>query len=819
MLAWATVRHRWPSFAGGFIALALGVALLTATLAVYASAQPAVPDRYAGTAVVVHSPAAGDDQFAERLPWSPQRLAALVADLSAIPGVAAAIPDRSFYAQLSSGGRLLDDPVAGDPLGRAWSVTALAPYRLVAGAPPRSRGEVAVGREYGLSPGERVTLLTATGPEPVTVTGVLDGSGIYVDDATARQLSSGVTVIGLVSEPGAEVEAVARAARAVVGTAGEVLTGAARTALEPVAHAQIRWVGTQLLTVMVTLAAFAAIFVVASTFSLAAHQRRRELALIRALGATPRQLRLLLLGESLLVGVLAAGCGAGLGALLAPGLGDLLVRAEMEPPGFTARATPAAVAAAVGTGLVVCLLGVWLGSRRAARIPPLAALREATVDRQVMTRTRWAGGGILTATGLVLAVATAAAEPDAALTTAVGSALSLIAGLALLAPAFVPTVVRVVTAPLVRSAGAIGLLVREHAVSAVRRTAATAGPVLLTVGFSGLVFGMVATMAPVFGSETAHRLGAEVVVRPDGTPGLSDAAVAAVPGTAISAVTSTVYITGGGQPTAVDAAGIDAATLATVAETFTVEHGAVTGWTDAPPPGRAGEIPMVVTGEASDAYGWQVGDTPELTFADGRPGRVQVVAVVSDASLPRPVLLPRATLRAHDSSALTDLVFVAGADTATVAAALTGLGATAVDAATYAAADSEDRLVWIFAWIMVGLSVGYTGIAVANTLMMTTAGRRRDFAVLRRSGATTGQLLGLVSAETLLVVGFGTLLGFLVALPALLGIRSALTALVDRPVALMLPWPHLAAAVGACAVLALAAALASARLALRAASG
>src|SRR5690606_24675677 len=83
---------------------------------------------------------------------------------------------------------------------------------------------------------------------------------------------------------------------------------------------------------------------------------------------------------------------------------------------------------------------------------------------------------------------------------------------------------------------------------------------------------------------------------------------------------------------------------------------------------------------------------------------------------------------------------------------------------------------------------------------------------------TTGQLLGLVSAETLLVVGFGTLLGFLVALPALLGIRSALTALVDRPVALMLPWPHLAAAVGACAVLALAAALASARLALRAAT-
>lgn len=788
-LALATVRDRWSSFAGAFVALALGVALLSATLGVYLSAQPAVPDRFAGTAVLVQSPAAAADSgFTRHVPWAPERVAALTATLAAIPGVTAAVPDRSFYAQLLRHGQPLGDPPAGDPLGRAWSLAALAPYRLTAGTAPERDREVVLDARYRVAPGERVTLLTAPGRSEFTVVGTLDGPGIYLSDGAASRLAPGVTAIGLVLWPEADPGAVAAAAREVVGADGTVLTGAARTALEPEPHARTRWIGTQLLSTMAVLAGFAAVFVVAATFSLGAHLRRRELALLRALGAVPGQVRRLMLGEAVLVGAVAAAAGAALGSALAPPLGALLVRAELEPPGFTAQVTALPAGFSVSAGLVVAVVAVGAASRRAARIPPLAALQDATVDRQPITRGRWLSGGLAVAGGLALAVVTAGADSDATITAAAGSAIALIVGLALLAPVIVPPVTRAVTWPLRRFRGATGLLVRQYAVTAVRRTAGTAAPVLITVGFAVLIFGIVATATPVFGDDRARRAGAEVVVAPDGTPGLSDAAVAAVPGVATSVLTSMVYAA---QPAGRPAAPLDAAGVQTIRD----------------------PAAMAVPAGTAAGYGWRPGDPVPLTFPDGRTRVVRVAEVVGDPGASGPVRLSRETVRAHDPSALTDAVYVRGVTAATVAPAVAGLGATAVSAATYAATDDEDRLVWIFALIMVGMSVGYTGIAVANTLMMATSGRRRDFAVLRVAGATTGQVLRVVAAETGLVVGLGTALGVAVALPALLGVRSALAESIGGPVALRLPWPELLAVVGASTALALAASLVSAALA------
>ena len=132
-----------------------------------------------------------------------------------------------------------------------------------------------------------------------------------------------------------------------------------------------RWVGVQVITVTTMLAAFSAVFVMASTAGLSAYQRRRELALLRAVGATPRQVRRLLLGEAVGVGTVGAVAGAGLGLLLAPILGDLLVRAQLEPPGFAVRFAVLPLAVAVGTGILVALLGTWAASRRAARVSPI----------------------------------------------------------------------------------------------------------------------------------------------------------------------------------------------------------------------------------------------------------------------------------------------------------------------------------------------------------------------------------------------------------------------------------------------------------------
>jgi putative ABC transport system permease protein len=357
--------------------------------------------------------------------------------------------------------------------------------------------------------------------------------------------------------------------------------------------------------------------------------------------------------------------------------------------------------------------------------------------------------------------------------------------------------VRFVLAPRLVREAPIAVLVRESAVSAARRTAATVAPVLLTVGFTVLVLGFVATASPVFGVGGA-RAGAEVVVAPEGTPGLTDATVAALPGHVLSGLATRVFVAGmPSRPVAVDAIGANTAALAHL--------------------GLDLDPDAVAVSEAAAAqYGWSTGAVLRLTFADGSATSVRVSAILPDADLPSPVLLPRATVRAHDPSALTPVAYVAGADLSTVDAVVArsaGGAARAMEAASYVD-DEEDRLVWLLALIMVVLAVGYTGIAIVNTVVLASGDRRPDVAVLRLTGLTRGQVRRAVVGETVLAVGLGTAVGFAVALPALLGIRAALQEISDGPVALLLAWPQTLAVVAACLAFAVTAAVAATRPAL-----
>jgi putative ABC transport system permease protein len=535
----------------------------------------------------------------------------------------------------------------------------------------------------------------------------------------------------------------------------------------------------------------------ASTAGLSAYQRRRDLALLRAVGATPRQVRRLLLGEAVGVGTVGAVAGAGLGLLLAPILGDLLVRAQFEPPGFAVRFAVLPLTAAVGTGILVALLGTWAASRRAARVSPLEALRRAAADPPAASPGRLVLGGLFVAGGLGLAGLTPAVEPDYAITAALGSAMALMVGLALLAAVVIPPLVRLILAPRVVREAPIAVLVPESAVNAVRRTAATVAPVLLTVGFTVLVLGFVTTATPVFGAGGAGAAASTVVAAPDGSPGLSDAAVAALPGRVRSALSTRVFAVGtSGPPVALDALGADPAVLADLGVELEPEA-------------------VAVSATGSAGFGWRVGSVLRLVFADGAERSVRVVAVLPDADLPSPVLLRRATVRVHDPSALTPHARVTGSDVSTVDAALAGApGARAIAASEYRD-DDEDRLVWLFALIVVVVSVGYTGIAVANTVAMATVDRRPDLALLRLTGATRAQVMRAVVGETALGVALGATVGFAVALPALLGIRVALQEMTGGPVALVLPWAHTAAAVFACTVFALTAAVTAGRRAVQ----
>ncbi len=760
---------------GAFVAVLFGAAVVTMTLTLLASATPQRPERFAAVTVAVQSPGVTTpaDPFPETRPWSSAEASGLAARLAAVTGVTAAVADRSFYAQPVRAGR----PVTEIQQGRGWASAALAADRLTAGRQAAGAREVVLDEGLGVPPGGTVTVLTATGPASWTVSGLIAAPRLYVADAEAARLAPGVRVIGLTGDPDPA------AIRAVAGGA-TVLHGDALGDLEPRADARTRWIGLQVLSAMVALSVFSCVFVIASTLALSVNQRRREIGLLRAIGATPRQVRFVVLREAATVGLVAGATGAAIGLLLTPLVGTVLVDAGFEPESFHASVHLWPVLMGVAIGPLVAVAGGLMAARRAARVRPLEALRRAAVETRPMTRARWIFGLVFAAGGAAAGTATAATDDLADLGTyALLGAMALVIAAALLAPAVVPLLVRAILRP---AGGALGTVIRESALTGSRRTASTAAPVLLTVAFSVFIAGNVQTAEQAYADRRAGAARAETVLFPDRTPGLTDAAAPTAD------LTTSVYLTvpppnplNSAPPTDAAAHPVDPMqdaylTGTVVAATGRVGSGTVLGES------RAREVRVLS------------GGTINVTFADGERESLRVASVQPDEVVPGGLMLARETVRRHDPSALASAFPLGGGP---VPAAL---GARAVDVATYAreAGSEEDRLVWIFTLLLVAVSVGYGALAVANTLFMATARRAGDYRLLRLAGATPRQVLLAVAGESVLVVVIGSVLGGAAALLALWGATAGLREQTGTAVALTVPWPVVAVAVGTCLILA-----------------
>lgn len=796
MLSIQMVKARWRTLVGTFIALALGVGLLSATAVVIASATAQPPERLVKAQILVSSPQAGKDDagFPEFRPWSHERARELVDQLRDTSGVKEAVSDYAFHAQLFKNNKPVGSADIDDPQGHGWSSLQLSPYRLSAGAAPRGTQDVVLAESVGVQPGERVRIQTATGITSMTVSGTVSGPGIYVSDELASQLSSGVRALGIItSEP---VDAVAKDVRKIVAGDGTVLTGLDRAKLEAEADTRDRFVGQQLLGTMAVLSGFVSIFVVATTFAFTVTQRRREIGLLRAIGATPGQVRRMLLGEALAVGAVASIVGAGIGSLVAPVLGHWMVEAGMQSASFRPHSYALPLAISVFVGLLVSLLGVWTASRRASKVPPLQAMRDATAERRPMTLTRWVTGVGGIAVGIVLGACVPMFEAEGTAGAAAGAVVFMIIGMTMLAPLYVPWLVRLACWPLRRSAGSTVELVREGSVTGVRRVASTIGPVLLTVGFAVLVTGQVETMDHAYGQGN-DEVPTAVVVRPDKqTFGLSDDALSTVdkarPARLLATLPTSIYVDGDRWETA----GIDD----TDHKTADGSLGALDGES------------IGLSATTARAHDLQVGETVQAMWADGKPVTLTVVAISPDGVLPAPVVVSRETARAHDANAVTPIAYLDGIDPEAVNGSLAKLGAKAVTKESFHDASNaeEERLLRLFVLVLLGLALTFTMLSIANTLVMATGERRRDFAVLRLAGAHIRQVLRVVVAEAVLVVSIGGILGLLVALPGVWGMASGLADEFDTDVSMRLSWSTLLAVVAVCmAIAALSSAIAA----------
>lgn len=807
-----SMRTRWVTFVGSFTALALGVGLIAMTglaLAATFDAPARSPERFAAAPVVV-------------APSDTLRVATPVGERTARLAGPRPVPD-ALADRLSAMGRTAEDrtfPVAAageEAVGHPWSVAGAAPYRLVSGRAPAGAGEVVVtkGAGAGLRTGDRVRITTpgaTAGTGPRTVVGTVADEGfeeaVFFGDAEAARIHPAVDAVAVHADP----DAVRRLVEPFPGMS--VLTGddRRRADADPDRDSEALTAVNALLGTAAGITGFVSVAVVASTFSFAVAQRRREFGLLRTAGATPGQVRRTVVVEALVIGALASAAGCLLGDAAAPLLAGLLVDEGLAPAWFAVGDATWPLHTAFWTGLGVALAGVAVSSFRAGRIRPVEALREAAADTGGIPPSRLLTGAAVLLTGLGLLGWSLVTDPGDVLKrkTYILQPMWIIVGFALLAPLLVRPLTRLLTWLPARLPGATGLLARQNASAGTRRTASVAAPVLITVALAGSLLGTVATIGEGRAAETAATVpDVDYVAGGDGP--LDPRFVQRVrnlPGAVTSASRSTgvTVLEEGTALVSSEARAADPADLAATARLPLVA-------------GRTGDLDdgSVIVNEEWETR--KVGQRVSLWLGDGRKVSLRVAAVMRTGTGSNGVYLTPANaagapvdridvrLRAGaDRSAVRALLEKAGRDTGTPV-----LTRDAWVAAQHPRTGGNTRAGLL---LILGIALLYTGIALANTLVMATSERVREFASLRLTGATKPQVLRLVAVEALIVVAVGAVLGGAVAGLNLLGVKGALELLsVSAPVAV--PWTGLGAVLAACAAAATVSAVLPALAALR----
>ncbi len=731
--------------------------------------------RYAAATAVVATTdvrvttGSGEDRDTETEPLAerahlPQSLAATIAG---VPGVASAIPDVAIPAQIVGGGAVEAHP---------WSAAALTPYRLSSGTPPQAGGQIAVDGGLGARVGQSVRLDLPSGTLTFTVTGLaVAATGtptVFVTDAEAAALGGGPTAIGVLARPGVDTSRLAAAIRAVLpsgadGAFPQVFTGADRGSVESPAVDNARGFVIALSGAWGGMTLLIAVLVIAGTVGLSVRQRQRDIALLRAIAATPRQVRRMVLREAAVLGILSGAVGVWPGLAAAGWLRDQFVTRGMVPASFVTRLSWLPPLVASSSALLIALAAAWIASLRTSRVRPTAALEETSVERRGVGVIRSLLGIIALAGGVVLAALSASIGGDSAASVSIGTVFTLVCAVALLAP----LLIRTATATagwLLRAFGVTGRLAVANTSTSARRLSSVVSALVLAVALGGSLWFLETSEIHVTEQQSRAGLHAGYVVLPGGSA-LPDATVAAIRATpGVAAVTGIVHSTMFAPHDDVSdfsVQGVDTDGLAT-----TLDLGVAQGSIAA----LRGDTIAVDTLTA-DALGLRVGGTFVGWYGDGSAARLRVVAVYRRGLGFASMTVPRDILVGHTTAGRDDTVLLAATPEA-AATVRQRLGLTVVDRDTYQVALGANLVenAWANQMLTLVLLV-YVVIAALNTLVMAALARRREFGVLRLSGTTRSQVLRMVRLEQVLLLGLALALGTAVAAATLVPMVKGIT--------------------------------------------
>jgi putative ABC transport system permease protein len=800
-LALSLIRNHKAGLAGVFVAVLFGSAVLTACGVLIDSGLRGgyPPERYAAASVVVGAPQSlavrGDtsESYSERVPVP----ADWVSEIARVPGVKTATGDVSVNVSLVTGsGEILTGPADQPILAHGWSSAELGPFTIAAGTAPRETGEVvldtALAARAGVRPGDTVEVLVGSVPSRYRVAGLAspppgglhEQSAIFFTDAVALRAAGHpdqVDTVGVIAEPGVGASQLAgRIAAAVPGSV--TYTGADRADAEFLGIGQGRQFLLQAASSLGGTMALVVMFVVIAALGLSIQQRRQEMALLRAIAATPRQIHRMIGTEVLLVSSTAAVIGVLPGLAVSFLLRDAFASAGVIPANFTFVIDPLPPIAAVAVCVVVARVAALIAAWRTARMSPVTAFGEAADKPARLSPFRLAAGYLLLAAGAAAAIALPLINPgqigevgDA------GSALILVIAVALLGPRWLRAITTLACpAPFRRDAG--GFLATASVQARSRRLSLAATPLIIAVALSAVQLFTTATMIAAARQQASSGLTADYVLTGTGSglaPGIAPAVsdvrgVSVVTPVARTQVLASFRFGGGPTVESFSAQGVTPAGLAGAMD-LDVTKGSMAA--------LQGDT-VALSRSAAATLSTGLGQTVRLHLGDGTAISPRVVAIYGNGLGFGDITLPNAMVVDHITSRADTVILVrvaSGASTAAVGAALrTALarypGVTLSDRAAFTAAQASSLASQSDAtFILDAVLLVYVMIAVVNSLVTATAARAREFELLRLIGATRRQVRAMMRRETLILVAAAVIVGSLIALPPLIGVSAGVT--------------------------------------------
>jgi putative ABC transport system permease protein len=776
--------------------IALGVAFLAGTLVLTDTMNLAFTQLFgkvtSGTDAVVRTKASYTQSVGVSTSRSPISSSVLDRVLE-VDGVRAAegslrgyalLTDNAGKAILTSGGA----PTMGYSLPADRALRG--DVKLLSGEAPQGPHQVVIdatsAEDHHIALGSQIKVLTRGPTRTFTVVGTVGFGGeknlggttsAYFDVSTAQRLLGSADAfdeIDVRAAAGVSQRELARRLNAAVPRGTEAVTGAmvAKESADAIKN-NLKFVRYLFLT-FAGIALFVGSFIIWNTFTMVITQRSREIALLRAVGATRRQVLRSLLTEALLLGLGAAAIGVALGVVVAMGLKVLMDLIGFTLPSTSMQIQLRTIWVSLLVGAVVTVLSALVPARRATKVLPVEALRESTPGSGRPSKKRAAIGVVLTGSGV--AGVLSALYGDASFKVFGVGLLAAIVGVITLLPLAARPLAAVIATP-IQMRGMPGELAKQNSMRNPRRTASTAAALMIGLTLVVAMGVFASSLKSSFSDVIADSTNADLFVVSSSTQaeGFSPEVikvVSTVPGVHAISGNGWGQARFAGQPGSYSA--IDPST-AVEAINLNLRAGSVDG---------LGKDGVIVSKSAAKSHGWHVGDVVPAEFAATGKHRLHIAGIYADKgwiSDDYVVSLAAQTAYAGPQLATAGLVILdKGANGDEVQAGITDAladhpDAKVLDQKAYEkeASGFIDQLL-TFVTVMLLLAVLIALLGIVNTLVLSVFERTRELGLLRAVGMTRGQVRAMVRWESVVISLIGAIAGAALGIGIGLALSQAL---------------------------------------------